>query len=345
MESIVNLPALVRDKFDAARKSGALTFYETQVSVLRCHGIPVMFQCKLPLSDANTAQFQVRYSPALANKPKSNKPRDPNEKPFDPFADPPADLFITRLSTHFLVLNKFPVTPYHFILATKEFKEQTHMLEEDDIEAARACLKGYREAGEELFGFYNSGEHSGASQPHRHLQFLPVESMRSGMSENKEWGVLADSLATKPSTYSKLGCKDLFLTFLGLPFTYFWSAISEDLTAQQRYATYLALHKKAVQSVGGSFPASGNENSSPICYNFALTNRGMAVCPRTSEGVVINSSKGERIGPVALNGTLLAGTLLVKSEAEWDTLRNDESKLGEILSSIGVSSIKNDTRI
>jgi ATP adenylyltransferase len=46
-----------------------------------------------------------------------------------------------------------------------------------------------------------------------------------------------------------------------------------------------------------------------------------------------------------LNGTLLAGTLLVKSEAEWDTLRNDESMLIEILSSIGVSPIKKDTRI
>ena len=345
MESIDNLPALVRDKFDAAQKSGALTFYETQVSVLRCHEIPVTPQRKRSLSDTNTAQFQVRYSPALANKPKSNKPRDPNEKPFDPFADPPADLFITGLSTHFLVLNKFPVTPYHFILATKEFKEQTHMLEEDDIEAACACLKRYREVGEELFGFYNSGEHSGASQPHRHIQFLPVESMRSGMSENEEWGVLADSLAKKPSMYSELGCKHLFLTFLDLPFTYFWSAISEDLTAQQRYTTYLALHRKAIQSVDGSVPVSGNENSSPISYNLAITNKGMVVCPRTSEGLVINSSKGERIGPVALNGALLAGTLLVKSEAEWGTLRNDESKLSEVLNSIGVSSIKKDTRI
>lgn len=148
------------------------------------------------------AQFQVRYSPALANKPKSNKPRDPDQKPFDPFADPPPELLILGLPAHFLVLNKFPVTPNHFILATKEYKEQTHMLEEDDIEAAYACLKGYRKAGEELFGFFNSGEHSGASQPHRHIQFLPVESMRSGMSAGEDWGVLADSLIENPGTYT-----------------------------------------------------------------------------------------------------------------------------------------------
>jgi ATP adenylyltransferase len=111
------------------------------------------------------------------------------------------------------VLNKFPINPHHFILATKEYKEQTHMLEEDDIEAAYACLKKYSQAGEELFGFFNSGEHSGASQPHRHIQFLPVESMQSGMRSSDEWNVLADSLAKKPSMYHALWCKDLFLTF------------------------------------------------------------------------------------------------------------------------------------
>lgn len=71
----------------------------------------------------------------------------------------------------------------------------------------------------------------------------------------------------------------------------------------------------------------------------------MVVCPRISEGLIIKSNNGESIGPVALNGTLLAGTLLVKSEIEWDTLRSDESKLNEILGSIGINSNKKDTRI
>jgi ATP adenylyltransferase len=121
------------------------------------------------------------------------------------------DLLIAELSTHFLVLNKFPVIPYHFILATKEFKEQTHMLEEDDVEAAYACLTAYREAGEELFGFYNSGEHSGASQAHRHIQFLPVESMRSGTKDGEDWSVLVESLEKKPSRTPN--------TFIGSPFS------------------------------------------------------------------------------------------------------------------------------
>jgi ATP adenylyltransferase len=94
------------------------------------------------------------------------------------------------------VLNKFPVIPDHFILATKEFKKQTDLLEEADLEAAYNCLKAYKDEGEELFGFFNSGEHSGASQPHRHIQFLPVQSMRSGLKE-ETWRPLADHLVDK----------------------------------------------------------------------------------------------------------------------------------------------------
>jgi ATP adenylyltransferase len=97
--------------------------------------------------------------------------------------------------------------------------------------------------------------------------------------------------------------------------------------------------------MGASISEPGSENSSPISYNLAITNKGMVVCPRTSEGLAIKSSTGEPIGPIVLNGTLLAGTLLVKSQAEWDTLQNDESKLADILSSIGICSIKKDTRI
>ena len=99
-----------------------------------------------------------------------------------------------------LVLNIFPVIPDHFILATKDFKQQTDLLEKDDLEAAYACLKAYKDNGEELFGFFNSGDHSGASQPHRHIQFLPVESMRSGTEAGAKWNVLADNLVKEPRT-------------------------------------------------------------------------------------------------------------------------------------------------
>lgn len=231
------------------------------------------------------------------------------------------------------MLNKFPVIPDHFILATKGFKEQTDLLEEGDIGAAYDCLKAYRAEGEELFGFFNSGEHSGASQPHRHIQFLPVESMRSGVQETTGWSILADSLKGEPE----------------LPFTYFVSTIPDAATPRQLHNIYISLYEKAFKASQrfsenpgstSALPKTTRKEESRISYNMGLTDRAMVVCPRVSEGPKIKSIDGQMIGPIALNGTVLGGTLLVKSEEEWDALRNEESKLKEVLETIGIPSLK-----
>ena len=118
----------------------------------------------------------------------------------DPFSQPPEALLIANIGSppsHILVLNKFAIVPEHFILATKDFKEQTHLLEEDDLGVAIACLQAWKMHGKGLFAFFNSGEHSGASQPHRHLQFLPVDAMMEGITGG-EWRLLTDRLASTP---------------------------------------------------------------------------------------------------------------------------------------------------
>ncbi|TVY43090.1 Diadenosine 5',5'''-P1,P4-tetraphosphate phosphorylase [Lachnellula subtilissima] len=321
MPAIRALPALVRGQFRTAQEAGDLTFYSTQVSILSCNGLP----------------FQIRFSPALASKPKSNKPR--NSKLVDPFENPQKGLFLADLSpTHYLVLNKFPVIPDHFILATKRFQEQTDLLEEEDISAAYECLKAYRAQGEELFGFFNSGEHSGASQPHRHIQFLPVESMRNGIEEGTSWDVLADNLTGNQDTAD-------------LPFTYFVSEIpdADIATPSQLHKIYTALYDRALRATQKFAECPGNSFSllettrkgeSPISYNIGLTDRKMVLCPRVSEGSKIKSIEGDVIGPIALNGTVLGGTLLIKSNEEWQALRNDESKLKEVLQAIGIPSQK-----
>lgn len=103
------------------------------------------------------------------------------------------------------MLNKYPVIAQHFILATKAFKEQTDLLEEDDLALTHACLKAWDGSGDDgagatthrLFAFFNSGARSGASQPHRHVQFLPVEEM-GGVGEAGGWGLLADRVLAGP---------------------------------------------------------------------------------------------------------------------------------------------------
>jgi ATP adenylyltransferase len=151
-------------------------------------------------------QFQLRYCPSLAKKPTPQKDKDAAQpkKKFNPFANPDQDLFIADIPstspTHFLILNKFPIIPEHFILATKTNKAQTHVLEEDDLAMTYACLKEWERTLDDgktrrLFSFFNSGEGSGASQAHRHLQFLPVESIQDGVgNEEGGWDLLTDRI-------------------------------------------------------------------------------------------------------------------------------------------------------
>ncbi|KAL2753049.1 hypothetical protein ACRALDRAFT_1065988 [Sodiomyces alcalophilus JCM 7366] len=75
-----------------------------------------------------------------------------------------------------------------------------------------------------------------------------------------------------------------------------------------------------------------------ISYNMAMTRNTLVICPRRAEGATIVSSSGDLVGTLSLNGTVLAGTALVKSEAEWDTIRNDGDGrvLADVLGKIGL---------
>lgn len=66
----------------------------------------------------------------------------------------------------------------------------------------------------------------------------------------------------------------------------------------------------------------------------------MMICPRRNESAHIPVSASDNAnvadpGIVALNGTILAGTLMVKTGAEWDELRNNKETLTNVLETIG----------
>ena len=51
---------------------------------------------------------------------------------------------------------------------------------------------------------------------------------------------------------------------------------------------------------------------------------------------MLRRDDGSDIGFVALNGTMLAGTLMVKYQEEWDVLRIEPEKLDTLLEAIGI---------
>ncbi|CBX94761.1 hypothetical protein IAQ61_009422 [Plenodomus lingam] len=329
------LPSLVEAKFLAAKASASLLFSPTEVAIIRTStGIP----------------FQLRYCPTLAKKPVPKHAESTPSQKIDPFDNPPAALHVADIPvtnpSHLLVLNKFPIIAEHFILATKSNKKQTHLLEQDDLEATYACLEAWRDESaskqKRLFAFFNSGEHSGASQPHRHVQFLPLEKMREKEAVGS-WDLLIDTILSAPKADLQ-GDYDGLCQHPNLPFLHFAQAFETEPSGSQLLQTYSSLYK-AAKAATDEFIASSPERlalhstedgDSSISYNLAMTTQGMVILPRRCEGTLIHHEDGSDVGFVALNGTTLGGTLMVKHSAEWEVLRERPGLLDHILSEIGL---------
>ncbi|KAJ2779901.1 bifunctional AP-4-A phosphorylase/ADP sulfurylase [Coemansia interrupta] len=157
--STKSLDRLVQARYADAIAQGALLFTKSTVNLQPEQGV----------------EFEVRYVPALAKKP-SSKPREKQAtknfvNPFLPY-DP--RLHVKSLGdAHHLLLNKYCVVPHHLLITTTEFKQQGEPLVESDFEAV---LETTTNLSPPQIVFYNSGEESGASQPHKHLQVLPMPS-------------------------------------------------------------------------------------------------------------------------------------------------------------------------
>ncbi|OKL56878.1 hypothetical protein UA08_07760 [Talaromyces atroroseus] len=354
-----SLPSLVSRRFVAAKESGALIFSATQLAVLRARN--------------NGVEYQLRYCPALAKKPgqdrQKKKEKEDTKRP-DPFDNPAAALLIADIPStaaggggvggHLLILNKFPVIANHFILATRLFEPQTDLLGKHDLEAAFACVRAWRAEDDEqkrLFAFFNSGVESGASQPHRHLQFLPVEDMRASSSSSSgvAWRPLIDLLeSTTTTTSSQVGVDSGFRIrhLPTLPFQHFAISLSEqkeeDLSADVLHAMYLSLYRAALVAAGISDVHELHRASGPaaISYNLAMTEEVMMLCPRRRESGSLHSyfgqdrnevvEDGKEDDVVSLNGTILAGTLMVKSEEQWDRIRGNAEVINSLLAEVGI---------
>ncbi|KAI9671051.1 MAG: bifunctional AP-4-A phosphorylase/ADP sulfurylase [Alyxoria varia] len=380
-----SLPSLVRSKYLSAKtEANALTFAATELAIVKAYGLP----------------FQLRYCPALAKKPTpiadnnnastaipttaSPSPTQKNpKKSFDPFEHPDPNLLIahvpTESPTHSLVLNKYPVIPNHFIIATKQNKPQTAPLEADDLWLTYQCLREWavstrgtndRSNQEDLFAFFNSGRHSGASQPHRHVQMLPVEDMKHGLVAGKGWELFVDALyntsflngMTTPGKES--GTVIDLSAHVNLPFRIFGCCLppiaydsSAQFSPQYLYNTYKELYYAAEAAVHTHLELEPDDfepedthqvpNALPISYNMVMTTRAMLLCPRRSEGREVrresggadsdaDGQQGEVIDSVALNGTILGGTMMVKNEEVWTKLKRDNAEFTRVLEAVGL---------
>jgi ATP adenylyltransferase len=155
--------ALERTTREALRR-GALRPIETEQLVIEDAGV----------------RFLVRMVSSLRRKEAERRsgagPRDEEGRARNPFLPPEPELTVSQVSrSHLAVLNKFNVLDRHLLIVTRRFEHQETLLTPDDFRALLACMEEYPG-----LGFYNGGAAAGASQPHKHLQLVPLPLAQDG---------------------------------------------------------------------------------------------------------------------------------------------------------------------
>ena len=135
-----------------------------------------------------------------------------------------------------------------------------------------------------------------------------------------------------------------------LPFVYFTAPLKGKETAEQLHKTYLALLEVARQTVEGYTSTDPDAETIeadkelpeteevPFSYNLAFMDKLMVILPRISSGSEIEGENGGENGYVELNGTVLAGTLLVKEREVYERFEGEKGQklLEKVLGGVGV---------
>ncbi|OGA44426.1 MAG: phosphorylase [Betaproteobacteria bacterium RIFCSPLOWO2_12_FULL_62_58] len=235
-------------------------------------------------------RFLVRRVSSLARKEVDRRERAAS--PANPFLPYEPDLFVAEVSaTHVALLNKFNVIDPHLLVVTRRFVHQESLLDRDDLAALLACM-----AGREALGFYNGGVTAGASQPHKHLQMVPLPLGEGGALTPID--AVLDTVPHRPG----------FCTVPRLPFrhTFAWlePALSDDpLKAAARFE---ALYLAAIAHIGVTAVEREGERRQSAPYNLLLTRRWLLAVPRAHE----------HFDSISVNALGFAGSLFVRDEAQ-----------------------------
>ena len=256
-------------------------------------------ETELDRIDDRGVRFTVRRVASLARKRlerRRHAARAAGARPADPFQPYEEDLFVAGVSpTHFALLNKFNVLERHLLIVTREFASQEALLDSADFAALAACMAEFA-----ALGFYNGGPEAGASQPHKHLQLVPLP---------LDAGPYAVPVA---ALLGSLGGRAGVLAVPGLPFRHAFAWLPPTSgeapleTAARLEPVYLALLAAiGVRPVGG-----GRETLQSGPYNLLLTREWMLAIPRVQE-----CHAG-----ISVNALGFAGSLFVQDDARGAAL-------------------------
>ncbi|KMZ12874.1 Ap4A phosphorylase II [Candidatus Burkholderia humilis] len=255
---------------ESALACGALRSFDTVQSVLEDGGVP----------------FLVRQAANLVLKEQAAKlaaksMADASSKWRDPFSPCEEALRIGDIGErHFLLLNKFNVLKHHLLIVTTDFEPQDSLFSAGDFAALFACLGEF-----DGLGFYNGGTVAGSSQPHKHLQMVPLP-------------FDGRALPIEPFIYSAQRSG----IFRVPQFAFAHAAARLSDASQSAHDTYLAL----LDAIGIELLDVAGVIHQSAPYNLLVTRRWMLAVPRSES----------HVEGVAVNALGYAGSLFVRDDAQ-----------------------------
>jgi ATP adenylyltransferase len=241
--------------------------------------------------------FSVRWVSSLALKDQARVDTVTRRRPgFNPFLPPEPELTVGPLGdTHLVVLNKYPVIAHHLLIVTREWESQSAPLTPADFEALAQVIGAH--GG---LGFYNGGSEAGASQPHKHLQWVPHVRDDDNAPDLDSPGSLAAGLPRAP-----LGTA---ITNPALPWRH--AFVHLDATNWPSAAQAAAMLRDAFATAWQALALPARIDPMPP-YNLLVTQGWLQLVPR----------RCEKWGNVSVNSLGYAGSLFVRHLDHIEALR------------------------
>lgn len=243
-------------------------------------------------------RFAIRKAETLARRDAVGQRRQrDDDAPRNPFLPCEQALLVAPISpSHVALLNKFNVIDHHLLIVTRRFEHQETLLTPDDFIALAACLREF-----DALAFYNAGPAAGASQAHKHLQLVPLP--LGGSSAGVPIEPLFDSLRGRRGP----------CTVPGFEFRHALSWLNEELPNDAAAAgdSLHTLYRVLLAAAGLRGVDTHGEDRQSAPYNLLVTRRWMLLVPRSREC----------FGTLSINALGYAGSLFVRGDDEFETLR------------------------
>ncbi|MBB2932360.1 ATP adenylyltransferase family protein [Paraburkholderia silvatlantica] len=256
--------------------------------------------------DDGGMRFSVRVAENLARKealrltPQTSAAPGP-KPPRDPFLPYEPDLFVGDLSsTHVALLNKFNVIDRHLLIVTRRYEPQEALLDAADFAALITVLREI-----DGLGFYNGGAAAGASQPHKHLQMVPLPLAGDAPHAAPLEALLGGAQAVH-------GARPI-ANVPGLAFRHAFARLDLGAgigTAEDAAHAALDCYRALLDAACVPAIDVGGLAHQGAPYNLLVTRRWMLVVPRTTECV-----EG-----IPVNSLGFAGSFFVRDAAQLQTL-------------------------